>query len=87
MMYVSVNLQLTELRLELESLYQRDTGSYQLTSLLIEPYRMMNYFSAICVKVYKSDIAPGVMEHGHEETTSATCMLARMIGMLRHIFR
>ena len=47
----------------------------------------MKYFSAICVKVYKSDIAPGVMEHGHQEYTSATCMLARMIGMLRYILR
>jgi len=47
----------------------------------------MNYVSTIFVKVYKSDITPGVKEHCHQEKPSATCMLARMIDMLRHISR
>ena len=39
------------------------------------------------VKVYKSDITLGIKEHFQEEETSAICMLARMIDMLRHISR
>ena len=47
-MYVSVNLQLTELRLELESLYQSNTGRDKLTFLLIDPHLYVSMLSVLC---------------------------------------
>jgi hypothetical protein len=48
MMYVSVNLQLTELRLELESTYQMDLGGINRHSLLIDPNVYVSMLSVLC---------------------------------------
>ena len=47
-MHVSVNLPLTELRLELESLYQRNTGGDKRTSLLIDPHLYISMLLVLC---------------------------------------